>query len=423
MKSVNVCASANSKYQKYLYVMLVSLFENNKDLRVNVYIMQRDFTFKDKSDLESLADKYNSRIIFIQVDEEDFNVLPTTERYSLETYFRFKIPDLLPIDVDKVLYLDVDIIVDDSINELFEINIDGYFFAACRDMMEPELIRRKQHLFNRYDDLRYFNAGVMLWNLKEIREHVRFEDYINAGEKLGFDLPCVDQDILNYLYYNDTKYLDPLKYNYLMLHALDHVPEFDDTKIFHFNWYAPWQVGPKSDGYRIWWRYAELSPYYIELLQEQLFRMEKYAYDEYTNMYQKNDESESILNRYKSCFRIKGKGVLSNWLDKHNRKVFIFGAGEMAEVLYETFAVDSALGFIVGVHDRFKNGRFHNIDICNAIEHQEIINGLGDDVDIVITPIQGAEKIKKDIMAIGPKCSVYIMNDYIDKIFQYYEVQ
>ena len=144
-------------------------------------------------------------------------MLPTNFRYSLETYFRFKIPEMIPQEVEKILYLDVDLIIQKSIRGLFEIEMGDYYFAACRDFMEPELIPSKRELFGRYDDLRYFNAGVMLWNLKKIRGIVRFEDLIHAGEELNFNLPCVDQEILNYLYYDKNIYLDPEEYNYLVL--------------------------------------------------------------------------------------------------------------------------------------------------------------------------------------------------------------
>ena len=412
MNRYYICAAANSKYLRYLYVMLLSLFRNNQDIKLDVYVLERDLDERDKEYLNQLAVSYGQFVHCIHVDETEFTKLPTTNRYSLETYFRFKIPELLPKSINRVLYLDVDIIVNDSISDLLELDMGDYYFAACKDMMEPQLIPKKQGLFGRYEDLRYFNAGVMMWNLKEIRKTIHFSDFIEAGEQLGFDLPCVDQDILNYLYYSKTKYLEPETYNYLMLYDLDHESKMKQAKIVHFNWFAPWQAGAKAPGYQLWWKYAKMSPFYEELLTEQLERMETYTYDNY----RKNISGSALeLGIYRKLYHLKGRGILKNYFGDNKHGIAIYGAGNMAEALFELFQADLCQEYLLDVFDNNKQGKFHGLEI-KEFDATFPIRG-----NLVVTPLKDSSRIIEKITAGVRMDSVYTLDVFLEKVMEYAE--
>ena len=151
---MNIVVSANSKYMRYLYVMLVSLFENNRDSAITIYVMQKDFSDYDKRNINDLALSFGQEVVFLYVDRSRFAGLPVTEKFSIEAYFRLIMGELLPVKVDKALYLDVDVIVYGRIRELYETDITGYIAAVCPDMDHPVLDPAKRELFGRKVDLR-----------------------------------------------------------------------------------------------------------------------------------------------------------------------------------------------------------------------------------------------------------------------------
>jgi len=384
-----ICVSANSKYMRYLYVMLVSLFETNGDCNIEVFIFQRDFSQNDKFAMNDLASKYNQKISFIEIDESDFDCLPTTFRYSIETYFRFKIIDLIPQRIEKVLYLDVDLLIRGSLKDLYDTCLDNYYFAACTCMIEPKLIASKQDLFGRYDDLRYFNAGVMLWNLKALRGNVNFNTFIEAGRKLDFNLPCVDQEILNFLYYKNNLYLDPIKYNYLVLHDLDGTNlSTPQTIIYHYNWFNPWQVGPKSAKYDEWWRCAKKTPYYEDLIFEQLLRTEEYI----KSLSEKNNMEDAIVfreNVYEMLLNLDNNVRMKNKME--NGEYAIFGAGKVGTIFYNFLVRNGLDSCIKEIIDLGGKKTFLGREVLQSIEN------LDKGIIIIVTPSNEVEKIVKSL--------------------------
>lgn len=412
MKDYYVCVAANSKYVRYLYVMLYSLLINNKDISLHIIVMQRDFLEEDICHLKTLVEDYGQKITFSKINEEDFAMMPTTFRYSLETYFRFKIPEIVPVNVSRILYLDVDIIVNGSIKELLEIDVTGYYFAACRDMMEPDLIPSKQKLFNRNKDLRYFNAGVMIWNLEEIRDKVMFKDFIHAGEELHYDLACVDQDILNYLFYDKTLYLDPLKYNYLMLTEINAKSRIgNETAILHFNWFNPWQSGPKSSNYKIWWKYAKETPFYEELLKEQLERCEEYIFKQ-KDVGSEAEKQRTIRRCLELLYCLKGRGLLKSYLSKSDERIWFYGAGYMANRLFELFDFESSVDRIVGVFDMNKSGLFHGHSLTRRLEDAE----CDEKTTIILTPIIEGDKLLNEVKTKSKKATVVSMYTFLKQL-------
>ena len=75
---MNIVVAANSKYMRYLYIMLSSLIENNRDEEINIFVMQRDFTDNDKTCIKELTEKYEKSVSFLFVDEKRFKGLPVS---------------------------------------------------------------------------------------------------------------------------------------------------------------------------------------------------------------------------------------------------------------------------------------------------------------------------------------------------------
>ena len=397
---MNIIVSANSKYVRYLYVMLLSLLENNKGENISVYVMQCDFTEKDKSTIAELVYVYGQNIKYLFVDVKQFIALPTSEKFSYETYFRLIMAELLPKNVRKILYLDVDIIVRGNLKQLYTNNIDKFIAGVCQDTDHPILEEDKQKLFQREGDLRYFNAGVMLWNVERLRQEFDFHRFLDAAKKLGYHLQYADQEILNYLLYDKVFYLSDRKYNYMVRGDVKEDDLLDnDVVILHYAGCNPWQNGKKNDLYHIWWRYAKKTPFYVDLLEEQLWREFGFGSEKEAEILRDVEWREI----YEHAFRLKGTGHIKKYLDHAGYYIGIYGAGKMAEVLYKLLFLDGLWDRVKAVVDWEKEGEFHDITIQKDITRKDKILWIVTPVyrtQTIINDLRGRPNVSYDIISL-----------------------
>ena len=73
---MNICVTVSSQYMRYLYIMLQSLYENNKKNSINLYVIQRNFTDEDKKVIFDLTDRFKNTVNYIWVDEHKFDNMP-----------------------------------------------------------------------------------------------------------------------------------------------------------------------------------------------------------------------------------------------------------------------------------------------------------------------------------------------------------
>ena len=168
MNPINIVCATDDKYVPYCGVMLTSLFENNKEREVNVYIMiDKPLSNDGAAKLALLGNKYGQQIHYCRVDSTFFDKYPIRgedkKHLSIVTYYRLFAEELLPTTIRQVLYLDCDIIVDGSIGELFDLDWNNIAIGTI-----PDMCTDWDEYYNRlgYDKRDgYFNAGVVLINL------------------------------------------------------------------------------------------------------------------------------------------------------------------------------------------------------------------------------------------------------------------
>lgn len=210
---IHVCLPLYDKYGTYsknIGVVICSVMENTR-FDITFHLIHDD-TLSDKNiqKIKDLIDRYkNGEIFFYKINSEEFNVIKNrVNKFSIGTLFRLKIPELISNNIDKVIYLDADLIVNLEINRIWSVDISNYSLAACVDydldeFNKPWLCR--EGLIS--TDL-YFNAGVLILNLKKIRyKHNLVEECI----KFLIKYPCcqyADQDALNFIFQNDTLLLE-----------------------------------------------------------------------------------------------------------------------------------------------------------------------------------------------------------------------
>jgi lipopolysaccharide biosynthesis glycosyltransferase len=153
--------------------------------------------------------EFGSYIQFHEVNPEDFEVEnEAIKHFTIGTLFRLIIPRVLT-GIEKLIYLDADLLVNRDIKELWDIDIAGYSLAAVKDIgykdlpIVPEFVKQKEGLADRY-----FNAGVLLMNLSFIRNTGDLLELTLHFLKENPDAGLLDQDAMNYYFNSSTLLLD-----------------------------------------------------------------------------------------------------------------------------------------------------------------------------------------------------------------------
>lgn len=268
---MNIVYSTSDLYAPLAGISLTSLLENNRDVpEIHIYILDNKIGEENREKLCKTANKYHRQLQFVPLTE--LNVSFDMKRWNVSTFGRLFEASSLPT-VDKVLHIDCDTIVDGSLEALWQTDMENHVLAAAPDCVSDAY---KTNIGMALTDL-YIQAGVILLNLKRIRQlelEKAFARYLDTyGESLAF----VDQEILNACVPETEKRELPLRYNsYTLLHLLSysqvrrfkhvkHMASRDDYRdarenpvILHFTWCAlegtrPWVAGddhPKKERFR-----------------------------------------------------------------------------------------------------------------------------------------------------------------------------
>ena len=135
---MNIVYHSSNSFSKVLATSIVSVFENNSDLKdITVFIIERSFSEETKRTFLDISLKYQRNIFFIKMPDinllEGLNLKSIKEKWVFDSYCRLFLDDLLPPTVDKVLYLDADVICTGSLNELWSLDMDGKTIAGVTD--------------------------------------------------------------------------------------------------------------------------------------------------------------------------------------------------------------------------------------------------------------------------------------------------
>lgn len=213
LKKIPVVFSTDENYAFYTCVAITSMAKNAAcDTEYDVYILVND-KFPKQSIFDKISSRFpNIKIQLLRVDSGIFeNVVINSKHVSKATFYRLMISRL--IDADQCIYLDSDVIVTEDLWALYSTDLDGYYIAGCRDtwldMLSEEEYEERRKSIRIHSMEEYINAGVLLMNLRKIRESGFDETLL---QHLNADYPHEDQDILNVCCLGKIKRL-PAKWN------------------------------------------------------------------------------------------------------------------------------------------------------------------------------------------------------------------
>ena len=277
---IHVCFSLHDKtgrYSKFTGTTILSIFENTNS-EVTAHILHDNtLTAENRDKFIYLAGRYGQLVKFYNVEElcadkisEILNFAPEVKNayVSIGTFYRLLIPQIIPSDVDKIIYLDSDIIVKLDIKELWQINLGDKILAAVPEILsssEKEMQERFplcSYNFVRCED--YFNGGVLVINLNLLRGE---EKILTEALQLCSQNPHMrnffDQDILNFCF--STKALKlPTTFNrFTRIARIEN--ESLEKKIYHYagNFFMCGLGLELHDPFnRLWMNYFINSPWF-----------------------------------------------------------------------------------------------------------------------------------------------------------------
>ena len=211
---MNLLLTLDENYLLPCKVMLDSFFASNSAERdVTVYLLHSAIPLEKLEELAGFCSGFGAKLSPIAVDASLFENAPTSKRYPKEMYYRLLSPLILPQELERVLYLDPDVLIINPLQPLWELNLYGKAFAAASHTGLTEMANEINQV--RLDtEHEYFNSGVMLIDLEAARKLVTAEDIFKCVSEHEKGLILPDQDVFNILYGKQTLPVDDVIWNY-----------------------------------------------------------------------------------------------------------------------------------------------------------------------------------------------------------------
>lgn len=277
---IPVSLALNNYYTSLAYVCMTSiLYSKNINSYISFYLLiPKDFTQHNINFLKSLYDQYDYFNITILVIDKRYDNAFTSRYLTKETYFRCSLGELIPY-LNKIIYLDVDIIVFKDLFNLYNINFN--------EKMILGLPFAKTRIYT-------INCGILLLNLKKMREinmeKKIFNIIINKKEKYK----CADQDIINKYFQEYIGVLPPedqarpyneeesKKFNNNIgnLYNNDYfLFSWKYPTMRHYNGYKPTYLRINNKFLEDWWYFARLSKFFLKKTDNlnSIFNYTKYS--------------------------------------------------------------------------------------------------------------------------------------------------
>ena len=159
---IHIACNIDANFIQHCAVTLVSLFENNKRADICVHIVAPYLSEADQAILRNLAAPYGNEVCFYYPPKEllqCFSIKKFGKRISMATYYRCMFSSILPESLEKVLYLDCDIVILGDISEFWNTDLSGCGAACVEDIGKDEDERYERLHYDK--SCSYFNAGVL----------------------------------------------------------------------------------------------------------------------------------------------------------------------------------------------------------------------------------------------------------------------
>ena len=259
MKNLVLIINEKNSYGRHLGATLLSILKNSK-VDWNINIIYENFSFETKHKLDEIVKSYNSKINYIEMNKEilkKFKVGKGTHLSSI-VFARLFIPEFLKNE-DRAIYLDCDIVVLKQLEELYEMDLNGKSIGVILDGKKDQ--KSSLQRLNLSSDRTYFNAGVMVMDLKSLRENGKFLKTIDYCLNPDRELQLNEQDALNIVFENDYMTNDVI-WNYTHGNSEENRYTENEIGIVHFTGdIKPWDCRSYSPYKYLYWKYLKETPW------------------------------------------------------------------------------------------------------------------------------------------------------------------
>lgn len=247
-KIINIAFACDDVYAKYTGAVICSILKNlSSDKICHFYILSTSISQENKDNLLKLKLLKECEFFFIKPPKDFIHIFKDIKlqtHVSVETFYKFSLP-LALTHLDRILFLDSDIVVLEDISPLYESSLGEFCFGAVEDVNQKLKIP-----FGYPDEYIYFNSGVILFNIEQINK-ISYLDRIKTKVKENFyKYKVSDQDMFNDSFYDKIKSLS-LRYNfyhfwdkrYVITNINDYTESTNSPVIRHFPGpIKPWQT-------------------------------------------------------------------------------------------------------------------------------------------------------------------------------------
>lgn len=259
-REIPIFFTIDDSYAPFLAVALNSAIKNSDPQRnYKAIVLYQDLGADNISRLQSLqTEKFKIELMPIRANMEALDDRMSNrlrcDYFTLTIYFRLFIPSMFP-QYDKGIYIDSDVVLTDDIAKLFDIDIGENYIGACNDLSIadiPPLVAYTEKAVG-VNAKEYINSGVLLMNLKKMRDDDLEGHFLSLLNKYHFDSIAPDQDYLNAMCNGKIYYLEE-KWDTM---PNDANPMLTETSLIHYNLFSkPWCY----DGIQYeeqFWNYAQ----------------------------------------------------------------------------------------------------------------------------------------------------------------------
>ena len=259
-ENINVCIASDDGYSKYAGVVIASVLANaDSNDNLCFYILDGGISENNKEKILSEKSIKDCEINFVKVDSslfDDYKSVKTNQYLSIVAYYRLKMSDILP-DVQKVIYLDCDVVVNSSLKEFFNLDLGGCPVCGVRDINKRMLVKNPG----------YVNSGVLVMDLAEIRARKIEDKFLDWTRENADTIKMGDQEIINEVLKGDIKIAEDC-WNVQSSNFTNRSSYVHKPNIIHFvSKRKPWHFGSYSYHKKYYFKYLQLTPWALSPME------------------------------------------------------------------------------------------------------------------------------------------------------------
>ena len=316
---INICLSFDEKYAQHAAMTMVSLMKNcSRNIHFYIIDSEPSGITESRSKIVKLVEMYGAKISFRTIDLSVFKGFPVWKPMQdspnkYVPYYRLCLADLLP-EIERIIYLDTDIVVQGDIAKLYDLEFAKDQFIAGVNDMDSEELKEK------ISTSAYINSGVILFDLATIRriklnvveESIKILQ--NFRERISLN---IDQDLINIIFNDHIRLLD-ISWNAQSVGTprgfkLGYDDKSIEKNIIHFiASHKPWMFNCKSGYQHLYFRYLSYTPWKLKCIKYLFIKIKKFIFEK------KN------VSATQKIIVVFGLPLLKRSIEDKNKKVYRF---------------------------------------------------------------------------------------------------